>query len=180
MPRIQSILFHVAVYAGAALVIGIPSGGLLCLAIVLAGLSIWISVIDIERFEIPDIATVLIALVGLFALAIAPGGRVADYLAGLVVWPALFWSVARAYRKYRGWNGLGFGDVKLIGAIALWTGLAGTATVVLSAALSGIATLIVLTLIGNKQTIEFSKSAVAFAPFLCLSAWVVWIDQVAI
>jgi len=99
-------------------------------------------------------------------------------LVAMIFWPVLFWSVAWVYKRFRGWNGLGFGDVKLIGALALWSGLAGTATVVLAAALSGIATLLVFSMIRKQPTTDVGKSAVAFAPFLCLSTWVVWMDQV--
>lgn len=174
----QNVGLHILIYAGAGFYFHIERSPVFAIGLVLAGILIWISVIDFAHFRIPDVATVLLGATGLLALFWQPRNEIIDHLLAAVLWPLLFWTVAEVYKKLRGWDGLGFGDIKLIGVLALWVGLAGTATVVLAAALAGITTILVLGVAGKQVSTEIPKSAVAFAPFLCLSTWVVWIYQV--
>ena len=144
-------------------------------AIPLAVLLIWASVIDVERFEIPDLASGLLALSGaIWALTGSPL-LIIDHLVGAILWPGLFLTTELAYRRFRGRPGLGFGDVKLMVGIGLWVGYLGTIWVVLYAALGGIAVLLLAFLVRRWDVSGLQKSAVAFGAFLCLSAWVVWL-----
>jgi leader peptidase (prepilin peptidase)/N-methyltransferase len=165
------VALHLAVYAGAAAVWPPvwPWGAV-------AALFIWISVTDIERLEIPDAASALLVLTGAVRLWAVPGLPLADHLMGAVLWPLLVWGVAVGYARLRGWQGLGLGDVKLMAGIGLWLGFGSTTIVLLAAALAGILTLVAA---GLRQKVPFAAlgtSAVAFGPFLCLSAWVVWLQ----
>lgn len=143
-------------------------------ALVFAGLLIWASNHDFRTFEIPDTASVLLALSGLVHAFALPRSALVDLLLGVIFWPLAFWLVAFAFRQRRGFDGLGLGDVKLMVGIGLWCGFYGTIWVVLSAALSGIALMMVLALPFRRDGPRLDQSAVAFGPFLCLSAWGVW------
>jgi len=168
------LAIHLLVYTAVGLealrvnpVAALPFGGLL----------IWVSVHDIRRFQIPDIAVVLLVATGLVQSLKWPKTTMLDTVAGGVIWPALFWIVARGYREIRSRHGLGFGDVKLMAGIGLWCGFLGGITVVLAAALSGLAVLVILHLLNllwRDAKHPLGRSAVAFGPFLCLSAWYVW------
>lgn len=146
----------------------------------LALVLIWISVVDIEQFEIPDAASVVLFITGGAYVLLWPDILILDHLLGAVIWPALFWLVGVVYLRWRGVHGLGFGDVKLMAGIALWVGFQGTVLVVLAASLAGIAVLLVYMVVQRGKIAEIGKSAVAFGPFLCLSAWAVWLQGVSL
>lgn len=165
------IALHLAVYgaAGWPMLADRPLAGL-----VFGALLIWISVHDFQTFEIPDTASAVLALTGLAAALTQPRTMLWDHLAGGLLWPLVFWGVAASYRGLRGAHGLGLGDVKLMAGIGLWCGAIGTVWVVLAAALAGMASLVLLSLHRRKPLSGLGQSAVAFGPFLCLSAWVQW------
>lgn len=107
----------------------------------LAALLLAVAVIDARRGLIPDAVNVAIALLGLAATAAfereALVGRLLD--AGLVV---LALGVLRAaYSRFRGFSGLGLGDVKFIGAGTFWVGLSAISVVLLTACLAALAVL---------------------------------------
>lgn len=165
------LILHLAVYGGFFLFIGGP----LLLAIGLLTILIWISVVDIERFEIPDAASAVLFISGFAFVAIWPEIRVWQHLLAAIIWPLLFWLVGVSYLRWRGVHGLGFGDVKLMAGVALWVGFYGAIMVVLAASLAGIA---VLLLFSRGKIAELGKSAVAFGPLICLSTWVIWLQGV--
>ena len=144
-------------------------------AMILGLLLVWVSVIDVERFEIPDTASVLLALTG--AIFAYQAGRITffDHVAAGLLWAGLFWLVAYSYARWRGWQGLGFGDVKLMFGIGLWLGTASTPAVVFGASIAGIVTILMMSVCGRAPIKEMGKTGIAFGPFLCLSAWVIWL-----
>ncbi|MGB3317053.1 MAG: A24 family peptidase [Albidovulum sp.] len=174
--RAANVLLHCGAYVVMAVVAGVDFTVLLLPTLGLAILLIWVSVVDIERLEIPDIASLMIALGGCWQLFGQSRVVVIDAIAAALLWSAAFWLTARAYEKFRGWQGLGFGDVKLMAGLGLWLGLEGTTYCVLAASLSGILFLAGMHLfqLGNYATIATSR--VAFGPFLCLSGWAVWLS----
>ncbi|MEP4627161.1 MAG: A24 family peptidase [Paracoccaceae bacterium] len=126
---------------------------------------------DIETFEIPDLASAWLFISGL-GVASWLGTSIPYVLTGAALWFATFFVIHSAFRNLRGYDGLGFGDVKLIAGIGAWCGPVGTVYVILGASVVGLIVLM-LHLIRTNQ--EIQSSGVAFAPFLCLSAWVMWI-----
>jgi len=163
---------HVAIYA-LLFVLNSRAGG--SQTLVLAILLIWISCVDVERFEIPDLASFLLAVSGLtFAWQGGSLLLMQNLLAG-AFWSAAFYFVAFVYVRLRGWEGLGFGDVKLIAALGIWFGLIPTTFLILGSALAGILVILVLNLVQTQRARDLSKTGIAFGPFLCLSAWVTWL-----
>lgn len=126
-------------------------------------------------FEIPDLAALLLAFSGAMTLYGSSELVLIDRILGGILWPLLFWAVAELYLKTRGVHGLGFGDVKLMAGIGLWCGAYGTIYVVLAAALAGLGVLSILAVVRSTSIAEIGQSKVAFGPFLCLSAWSVWL-----
>lgn len=164
---------HIIVYGVATIVFAVPLDWLTATI----GLTlIWISVVDSRRFEIPDTASLLLLVLAGLRLWM-DDARLAEHVLGAVIWPVMFLLVAKAYRARRGHDGLGFGDVKLMAAIGLLCGFSGTVYVVLAAAVSGLVTLIAVsklrTRAGTASRDHLSGTALAFAPFLCLGAWMV-------
>lgn len=85
--------------------------------VLVAGL-LWAAVSDIEHGVIPDRVSIGVAVVGV--IAAHDGGRLAAALVCGISALIGAWSLRVGYRRLRGRQGLGFGDVKLIGAAGLW------------------------------------------------------------
>jgi len=172
--RAALLALHFLFYSGFALLAQLFTGVHPVFTPVLAILLIWISVVDIQRFEIPDLAAALLVLTGMVCVY-ALGLPVLDHLIAAMLWPLLFWAVGVAYMHWRGFQGLGFGDVKLMVGIGAWLGFGQTTLVVFAAAMAGVLVLLVTNLIKRKSISDIGTRAVAFGPFLCLSTWVIWI-----
>lgn len=111
------------------------------------------SIIDQRTQRLPDPLTLVVALMSL-GLAVL-NGQVLIGLAAAAVTFALLEGLRRGFVLLRGRSGLGFGDVKLFSALALWLGLA-TPWSVAVAALAGIA--IVFLTRGDQDRIAFGPS----------------------
>ena len=138
-------------------------------------LLLWIALTDFRCFEIPDGASVLLAGGGALSTWLVAPDLLLPHLLAALAWCGLFASVLLLHRRARGIDGLGWGDVKLIFGIALWLGWDGTVLCVLSAALTGAGTQVALAAAGRQRTDAPVPGAIAFGPFLCLSAGAIWL-----
>jgi leader peptidase (prepilin peptidase)/N-methyltransferase len=121
--------------------------------------------LDLRHFWLPDPLTLLLALAsfGLGPLLndLTLLERVASSLVAGLGLALLGWS----YERVRKRQGLGAGDPKLLGALALWLGPEGTVACLLGAALIGLGEALLRRRGGDE--------ALPFGAFLCLSAWAV-------
>lgn len=135
---------------------------------------------DLDRFIIPDAASGCIAGLGLvYALAeplwegFAPADALAEavvaVLAGCGGFAAL-WLVGRLYRLASGHQGLGFGDVKLAGASAMWLTPADAVLALETAALAGLAVLL-----WRRRGAGDPDMALPFGAFLAPAAWLAFV-----
>lgn len=146
------------------------------LALPIAGALIWASVVDIERFEIPDLAALLLAGLALVWLLVSDNALLPHLITGIGS-GAFFFSFGAAYFRFRSVDGLGVGDAKLMVGIGMLAGPESVIWVILIAAISAIATLVVTRLVRPNPATDVTKEGIAFGPFLCLSAWGVWLFQ---
>jgi|TARA_R110001583_G_scaffold189565_1_gene353127 prepilin signal peptidase PulO-like enzyme (type II secretory pathway) len=167
---------HVILYAATALVLVVP---LSPLALGLGAVLIWASVVDVQTFEIPDMASALVFLFALYDVLFlhSVGFPWWDRLAGAVFWPAIFWGIAAGYKSLRGAMGLGFGDVKLMVGIGLFCGLSDTTYVVLGASLSAVILLAISRAISSWRRTK-TPVGIAFGPFLTFAAWCVFLLEI--
>lgn len=115
----------------------VKAGLLIALGLVLlAG-----AVVDARSRRLPDGLTAIAALLCL-GLAAQSGSAPLGIAAGGVAFVVLE-AVRRGFLRFKRQPGLGFGDVKLIAALALWLGLA-TPWALVAASLSGLAAFAVL------------------------------------
>ena len=85
------------------------------------------------------------------------------------------WAIAFAYRHFRGREGLGGGDPKLLGAIGLWLGWRMLPPVLLAASLLGLAVVLIRMLRGH--TVRASD-AVPLGVLLAAAAYPAWLLMV--
>jgi leader peptidase (prepilin peptidase)/N-methyltransferase len=134
------------------------SFALLC---VLSAVLAWI---DIRHGIIPDWLNLAVAGLGLVKIiltgdALAAIGALGE---GAAI-GAAFWLLRRLYFSFRGIQGLGLGDIKFLGAAAIWVGAAGIPLVLLVATITALACVGVAQLSGRALSAQTSMS---FGPFL--------------
>ncbi|HUC72916.1 MAG TPA: A24 family peptidase [Stellaceae bacterium] len=128
--------------------------------------------IDARHWQLPDLLTLPLVVAGLAAaLAFDPSGLTDRALGAALGYLALR-VVAYLYRKFRGRDGLGGGDAKLLAAAGAWVGASGLPQVVLISALAGLFAAACLRLAGVRLT---AASPLPFGPFLALATWLVWL-----
>jgi len=147
--------------AGALLAVNVASWPLWAPAVGLAVVLVAISIYDIERQRIPDGLTALAAILALCG-ALLRDEFLSSLLTAIVI-VGVLWAARRLYARYRGRQGLGLGDVKLIGALTLWTGVEGVWLALALACLLGLAV--------NALLRRGGEERLAFGPFLGVAFW---------
>jgi leader peptidase (prepilin peptidase)/N-methyltransferase len=132
--------------------------------------------IDWRHGRLPDVLTLPLILAGLAATALLTPDQVTDHAVAAAIGYALFRLVSLTYRALRGRDGLGEGDAKLLAAIGAWVGVSSLPQVLLVAALSGIA-FIMIRSIGRGFD---ARHRIAFGPHLMLGAWCAALDLFAL
>jgi leader peptidase (prepilin peptidase) / N-methyltransferase len=144
----------------------------------LAALMFSIAIIDSDRFIIPNELTGAAVVLALFRAGLV--GPEADWLAAL--WTAFraaavaapFLVLMIGYRRWRGRDGLGLGDIKLAAVAGAWLGFATIFAVIELAALSALAAYVV-----NGALRKRPLRATAFLPFGLFLAPAIWIGWLA-
>jgi leader peptidase (prepilin peptidase)/N-methyltransferase len=129
--------------------------------------------IDLRRWLLPDVLTLPLVLAGLAAAAAFDPDQLADRALGAAFGYLSLVAVASLYRWWRGRDGLGGGDAKLLAASGAWLGVVALPQVILWAALAALAVAVCLRLGGRKIG---AASALPFGPFLALATWVLWLS----
>lgn len=165
--------------AAAGSLVAAPGAEGLCGAF-LAALMLAIAVSDAERFIIPNELTgAAMALALLRAATIGPDAG----------WEGLLWAGFRAtcialplfalmegYRRWRGRDGLGFGDVKLAAVAGAWLGWITITAVVELAALAALGAYL-LTAARRRQPVR-GTAFLPFGAFLAPAIWLGWLAEV--
>jgi leader peptidase (prepilin peptidase)/N-methyltransferase len=145
----------------------------------LAALMLAIAITDSRRYIIPNELTA-----AAFALGLLRAGTVgpdADWFA--MLWAALraaaivvpFLALMTGYRRWRGRDGLGLGDIKLAAVAGVWLGWATIFAVIEIATLSALAAYFV-----NGYFRKRPLKAMAFMPFglfLAPAIWIGWLIE---
>ncbi|HYH17479.1 MAG TPA: A24 family peptidase [Azospirillum sp.] len=132
------------------------------------------SLIDAREHRLPDVLTLPLIPAGLAVTwwEVPDDAVLLDHALAAVLGYSAFALLAAGYRRLRGRDGLGLGDAKLLAAAGAWVGLAGLPSVVLLAALSGLAVTLVR---GWVTGAAVHGVPLAFGPYLALAFWVVWL-----
>lgn len=135
-----------------------PSAALLC---VLAVCVITLSVTDLEHYMIPDTVQLGILLTGL-AYGLVSGAPMDDRLLHALIAAGIGAAMHYGYFWLKGVHGLGFGDVKLLGACAVWLPLNALPMFLMLAGVIGIASALIWRALGKGAHFPFGP-AIAYA-----------------
>jgi len=128
-----------------------------------------LSLIDWQDGILPDLLTLPLAALGLLASALGW----ADSTIGALLGAALLAMPALIYRRLRGRDGLGWGDVKLAAASGAWLGWQAIPSMILAAALLGIAAVLLRRLLRKTST----AATIPFGPALAAATWILWLAR---
>ena len=131
-----------------------------------------LSVIDARHLILPDELTLPLIPAGLALAWGVDSDKLLHHGVGAVAGFLLVLAVAAAYRRLRGREGIGLGDAKLLAAAGAWVSWQGLPSVVLLAAVTGLA--------GALARGVFTRSFAAqqelpFGPYLAAGFWLVWL-----
>ena len=142
-----------------------------------------IAVSDARRFVIPDSLSAAALMLGLAhagAAAAVTGdaawSAVAISTARAAAVASLFLALQRGYARLRGREGLGLGDVKLMGVAGAWLDWTTLPTVVAAAAMTALATIALAAMKGRSP---HAAHAIPFGAFLAPAIWVGWFAESA-
>jgi leader peptidase (prepilin peptidase) / N-methyltransferase len=147
-------------------------GSALLPSCVFGWLLLGLALVDWRAFILPDLFTIPLLLTGFLVTWIVQSGAILDHAIAAVLGFFLFASIAFFYRRFRGREGLGLGDAKLLAAIGAWVSWDGLPTVVLWGSGAGLAYALLQSFAGKK--LELS-TRLPFGSFLAIGAWLVWL-----
>ncbi len=152
----------------AALWAGGPWPSVLLIGLLGAVLAALVAV-DLRRQLLPDPLVLPLLPLGLLETWLAGGDLVAS-AAGAVFGGGLLWLVRLVFRRLRGIEGLGLGDVKLMAAGGAWVGMAGVGPVLLVGALATLAAVGIAFLAGRRTGLA---TRIPFGPGLAFGIFAV-------
>jgi leader peptidase (prepilin peptidase)/N-methyltransferase len=152
---------------------GVLAGGLAVVMIAIAE-------IDAREFVIPNALTLTALALGLGNAALVTPGDVAGGVAAATLRGAalalLFLILQAGYRRLRGRQGLGSGDVKLAGVAGVWLDWLTVPSVIEVATLAAIAFFVHGHFAGGNRALRLT-SRLPFGLFLAPAIWLGWLLQ---
>lgn len=140
---------------------------------VLTGFCLALAVSDLRSYVLPDRLTFGLGVCGLgFAVILDPSG-LPDRLIGAVAGFAVFEAVALLYRRFRGREGLGQGDSKLMAAAGTWVGWHGLPSVVLVGSLIALAGTLLTEKLYSRDISATTR--IPLGAYLSIGLWTTWI-----
>ncbi len=127
--------------------------------------------LDARYLWLPDVVT--LPLLGLGVLAASARGTTLDALLAALLGGLAMLAIQVAFRRLRGVEGLGLGDVKLVAAFGAWVGLQALPLVVAVASVSALAVVGGLAL--ARRRMPSASEPIPFGAFLSVGFYLVWL-----
>lgn len=137
-----------------------------CIEFFFVSVLILISFIDLDTYTIPDVLSIPGVAAGFMLSFFSMRLTWLDSLLGIAVGGGLLYLVAYLYMRIRHQDGLGGGDIKLLGMIGAFVGVSGVVFTVLLASLVGSLTGLALMARSRKGL----STMLPFGPFLAFGA----------
>jgi leader peptidase (prepilin peptidase)/N-methyltransferase len=166
-PAIEAAAVLVALWAAA-----VVAGGWLWPTAALGWVLLALAAIDARHLILPDALTLPLIPAGLLVVGIAVPDRLGAHLVGAVVGFGVPLAVRLLYRRLRGREGLGLGDVKLLAGAGAWVGWQGLPWLLLIGAAATLACTLITAVVRRRLD---ATAPIPFGPFLCLAFWLVWL-----
>jgi leader peptidase (prepilin peptidase)/N-methyltransferase len=131
-----------------------------------------LAAIDFRDGLLPDALTLPLIPFGLLVAYLEDPASAWPHAIGALVGFLVFALVRWLYRRLRRRDGLGMGDVKLLAAAGAFVSWEGLPSVVLIAAVAGLAMALVSGALGRRIALD---QRLPFGPGLCLGLWLVWL-----
>jgi leader peptidase (prepilin peptidase) / N-methyltransferase len=128
--------------------------------------------IDLRQWLLPDGLTLPLVIAGLASAALLDPEQLTDRVLGAALGYLGLRLIANVYRAWRGREGLGQGDAKLLAASGAWIGASALPQVIFGAAALALLVVAGLRLAGVRLA---AHSALPFGPFLALATWLIWV-----
>ncbi len=179
LPTFEDATIVVAAIATAAASMIVVPGGRGVAGAGLACLMIAIAAVDARRFIIPDELTAAALALGLADAAIRHPDGIGEALAlaalrGAIV-AASFFGLWALYRRLRGREGIGLGDVKLAGVAGAWLDWPSIPIAIEIAALAALAVCLVRWLALGRAINATTR--LPFGAFLAPAIWIAWLGE---
>jgi leader peptidase (prepilin peptidase) / N-methyltransferase len=164
-----------ALCAAAASVVAAPGwGGVLGGGLAVAMIAI--AAVDAREFIIPNKLVMAGVLLGLADAALTgqrqPAAAVAQAALRAFVLALVFFLFRAAYRRWRGREGIGLGDVKLAAVGGAWLAWGAAGLAIDFAALSALAAVLIGMLLGRSFS---ATTRVPFGLFFAPAIWIAWL-----
>ena len=142
----------------------------------LAALTLAIAVVDRRRLIIPDELNALAFAAGLAAAGLktqaSPGAAILNALLRAALMFAAFFAFRAAYRRLRGIEGMGLGDVKLAAVAGVWLDWVDLPIAIDIAAVAALGAVLIERLKGNRLD---PRTKLPFGAFLAPAIWLCWL-----
>lgn len=141
--------------------------------ILLAGLLTALAASDLKSMILPDHLNAMLAGAGLGQSLVVGSPALRDAALGSIIGGGLLAAIAALYSRLRDSDGLGLGDVKLVGAAGLWVGWQGVPL------LLSIASTTALAFVGLRAVLHGRldrADLLPFGPFLAVGTLVSWLS----
>jgi leader peptidase (prepilin peptidase)/N-methyltransferase len=128
--------------------------------------------IDMRHFLLPDFVTLPLIAAGLVTHAMLDPDAIGGYVIGAAAGYAFVRLLRFAYHMWRGREGMGLGDAKLLAAAGAWVSWQGLPSVLVVASLSGLTAV----LVGAWRKGKLDPlQHVAFGVYLAIGLWIIWL-----
>ncbi len=128
--------------------------------------------IDARFGIIPDKLVGAMAACGLAAVWLLDPNEMMNRLAEVGIVAMAIAAFRSIYRWIRGYDGLGFGDVKFLAAATFWIGLRSLPALLLIAVVSALASAFLLK--SAREEVD-GRHAIPFGPHLAVGLWLAWV-----
>ncbi len=162
--------------------IGLSAGLAAATPVALAGaafgwLLLTLAALDLRALWLPDRLTGALAIGGVATGLLGMAPVLEDRIAGGILGYATLWAIARGYRAWRGREGMGGGDPKLLGAIGAWLGWRMLPAVLLVACLVGLGAVLFAALRGRPMARD---TPLPLGTLLGIAAYPAWLGMIVL
>jgi leader peptidase (prepilin peptidase)/N-methyltransferase len=123
--------------------------------------------IDIDYQILPDNLTLSLIWLGLLANSLALFVPLTSAVLGAICGYVALWIIAKLFYYWRGYEGIGYGDFKLLAGLGAWLGVTQLMYIVLLASVCGVLVGGFLIVIKRHQR----HMPLAFGPYLAFAGW---------